>query len=665
MAKRKYHKDQLPLIVPDSDWRSPNLGDLPSWKGAKRIAIDLETCDPSIGAKLGMGPWRDGYAVGVSFAIEDGERDANGVQKGYYLPFRHEGGDNLDPGLVAQYLRDQARVFNGEIAGANLSYDINYLWTIGVEFKPEFYRDIQVAEPLCDELQFRYSMEAVAERRGIPGKDETLLKEACSAYGYDLKGDLWRLPARYVGAYAERDVTLPLELLQIQEKQIEKEGLREVYDLESRLLPVLARMHQRGVRIDHDQLDKVATYARKQQEQAVDEVNARTGCSLGYDDLNKSGALAKPLEGIGITVPLTPKNKQPSITKELLENIDHPVAKAILLAKQYEKLQNTFVDSIRRYVVGEYLHCTFNQLRREKDDGTVGGPRFGRISSADPNMQQQPSPDRDKKKGPFIGKMWRDIYIPEDGEQWYCLDYSQQEPRWIVHYSVGRKYLGSIHAAERYANDPTMDFHQMMADMTKLPRSEAKIVFLAICYGKGGASLCHDLNLPTRWIEIKNRGKWSPNFRPHENPDLVWCEVAGKEGEAIMKQFDREAPFVKKLTKYCEGRAQARGYIKTFSGRRCRFPMDASGNYDWTHKSINRLIQGSSADQTKAAMVALDAEGFPLRLQVHDEVDMSLATIAEAREAKLIMEEIYQLRVPSKVDLEFGPSWGSLVKEAA
>lgn len=112
------------------------------------------------------------------------------------------------------------------------------------------------------------------------------------------------------------------------------------------------------------------------------------------------------------------------------------------------------------------------------------------------------------------------------------------------------------------------------------------------------------------------------------------------------------------MAKACEARAKAVGYITTLSGRRCRFPTDEHGNFDWTHKGLNRLIQGASADQTKQAMVALDEAGLDMMIQVHDEIAFSVEDQKEAHAAAEIMRTCTPLELPSKVDVEIGRSWG-------
>ena len=206
---------QFPLFTTArSDWTAPRLDSLPSWEGAKRIAIDCETRDPDL-KKLGPGAGRrpDSYITGISFAIEDGP--------GGYLPIRHEGGDNLPVEGVLAYLRAQASVFTGDIAGANLPYDLDYLAGDGIELnRVRYFRDIQIADPLICELHDSYSMQAIAERWGLPGKDEATLRAAAVDYKIDPKEDMWRLPARFVGEYAEEDTRLPLNILRRQEREL-------------------------------------------------------------------------------------------------------------------------------------------------------------------------------------------------------------------------------------------------------------------------------------------------------------------------------------------------------------------------------------------------------------------------------------------------------------
>ena len=635
---------QMPLFEPDVDYTPPRVQDLPSWAGAGRVSIDLECRDDQL-KTLGPGVRRGGYICGYSFAIEDGPAE--------YVPIAHAGGDNVEnPKAALQYLRDQAKAFTGSVCGANIQYDLDYLAEVGIEFpQAKWFRDCQIAEPLLDENEFSYSLDNIAIRRGIPGKDERMLIEAGRCYGIaekSVKSQMWKLPARYVAAYGIQDAQLPLQLLRRQEREIDEQGLWEVYNLESRLLPVLVRMRRRGVRIDFDQLSKVEAWAREEEQTKLDEVFHHTNVRIKCGDVNKARVLAGAVQAIGATVPKTAAGNY-SVDNDFLKALKHPVGDALIRARKVNKLYSSFVKSVRRHQVKGRIHCTFNQLRRETDSGEDKGARYGRVSCSDPNLQQQPSRDD-------FAKMWRSIYVPDGGAIWSSNDFSQQEPRWLVHYAELCGCRGARVAAEAYRNDPTTDNHTMMAriiyglaadeEPSKTWRTNAKIIFLGLCYGMGGAKLATDLGLPTKWI--KNR-------RGH----LI--EVAGDEAQAVLDLFNRRAPFVRQMARKAEAAAAGRGYILTVSGRRCRFPAknaDGSGGYDWTYKALNRLIQGSSGDQTKIAMVEADKAGFAIQLQVHDELDHSAADLKEANELGKLMRECVTANVPFKVDTEVGPSWG-------
>src|SRR5687768_9045230 len=215
---------QLPLFEPPATWRPPAMESLPDWTSAKRVAVDVETKDEHLKA-LGIGVRRGGYITGVSFAIEDGPK--------HYLPIRHAGGDNLDAVQVVRYLRAQAKVFKGDLVGANLSYDMDYMLEEGIDWKlVRYWRDIQVAAPLIYELHDSFSLQNICLRLGLPGKDENVLKEAARAYNVDPKKGMWQLPGRYVGQYAEADVDQPLAVLRKQERLIDDEDLWDIYNLE-------------------------------------------------------------------------------------------------------------------------------------------------------------------------------------------------------------------------------------------------------------------------------------------------------------------------------------------------------------------------------------------------------------------------------------------------
>ena len=672
---------QLGFFTPEANWKPPSLSDLPSWKGAKRIAIDAETRDPSIGNQMGSGSLRDGYTVGWGFAIDGGPK--------HYLPFRHEGGDNLPVEAALGYLRDQIKEFDGEFVGANLAYDVDYGYNDGFEWHADAkFRDVQIADPLIYELHMNYSLKAIGDRYGIEAKDEHLLVEAARSYGLDPKKGLWRLPGRFVGQYAEQDVASPLELLRRQEKIIDKEGLHEIWDLETRTLPVLVRMRRRGVKIDFNKLAQIEQWSQTEEQAALDFIRHQTGIRIAFGDVWKPGALAPALEAIGIRLQKT-STGAPQIDRFLLGGHDHPVCDAILRARKVNKIRTTFAESIRKYAVNGRIHGQFHQIAREDEQGDQKGVRYGRLSATHPNMQQQPSPDRD----PETAGEWRKIYIPDDGGIWGCNDYSQQEPRWTTHFAAVMNLPRAREAAKRYQNDPNTDNHDMMTRLIhgdsrveewlangtsdyKVNRGYSKNIFLGLCYGEGGAKLCRDIKKPTRWmvtygwqenkkIEYFDTQREAMAYKMELQRGYI-RETAGAEGQKIIDNFDKEVPYVGLLAKEATKRAEARGFVTTIFGRRLNFERRDDGTFDYTHKALNRIIQGSSADQTKLALCELDRAGYFIQLQVHDETDGTFGSVSEAKAAGDIMMNCVKDRcspwVPFKVDTECGKSWGEIGK---
>lgn len=646
---------QLPLFDGSSSWTPPSLSSLPRWADARRVSIDWETRDETL-TSLGPGVRRGGEVVGFGFALEDD----SGNRRAFYLPIGHHAGGNLSWENVLAYMVEQAAAYRGrDVVGANLSYELDYAWELGIKFRPGVrYRDVQLAAPLCNELYQRYNLEAICQRLGIAGKDETALRDALAAQsrrGKATKNDLWRLHSKHVGPYAERDVLAPLEAMDLLQKDLEAQELLEVWDLETKLLPILVRMRRKGVRVDLSKVDQIAEWSIKREIEALAEVTRLTGVKLGIEDTRKKEARVDALKAIGVELKLT-ETGQPQLTKDDLDAIDHPVAEFLRTAGKFNYLRNTFCGSIRDQAVNGRIHTTFNQMRASKEgEGEgEGGARYGRLSSSDPNLQNQPNPEKD----PEIGPVWRTIFLPEEGAEWACLDFSQQEPRWLVAFAEQLGLPRAREAAQRFRDDPSTDNHGMMRDLIlevtrdeatwggKPGRTKAKIVGLGLGYGMGDAKLCHDLGLPTEVIRTKS-GRLA--------------EIAGPEGKRIMDAYHQGAPFVREFAKKLEEVAAKFGYVRTVLRRKCRFPEIRPGVWDWCHKAGNRVVQGSSADQTKKAMVDADEAGMDwMQLQVHDELDGSISNRDQARQLAEIMRAAVPCNVPHKVDIECGPSWGEV-----
>lgn len=658
----------LAICIPESNWTPPNLSELPSWEGQPYVAIDTEFEDPTL-SDLGLGARRGVKVAGYSFAFMDGRK--------WYIPVRHPEG-NVDEVQGMRYARDQARSYKGKVIGANLATELDlftYEPTGPILFpQVEMFQDVQMLDALIWELHYQYNLEIVCQRRGIPGKNEELLRQAVEAFGFPATGKQWKkhickLPAKYVGPYAEDDAWACIRLMPSLLKDIEEQGLQKIVEVESRLLPICLKMKQRGVLIDQDHLDKVDRWAHEQETKALDEIKHITGHRIP-DGLTMTARVCVPaFEAVGLQVPKNLNNKtgrwEPSITKEFLESIDHPVAEKLRWARKMGKLYGTFVTQTREHMTNGRIHCTFKQIVGSTDTNEESGAAFGRFSCVDPNLQQQPS-------DPEYGAFWRAIYIPEPGTTWGCLDFSSQEPRWTTHHAARLNLRGAREAAQAFCDDPKIDPHGMMAKLTGLPRKQAKIIFLALCYGEGGAKLCSQLGLPTRWcvryrdlgtVEYYETKAEARKARLEYDGEAAFYEVAGEEGQKVLDTFNQRAPYVKELAKLAEQQAKKIGKINLIGGRVVHFPEKDNGEYDFVYKALNRKIQGDSGMQMKLAILEIDRL-YPdlfINLTVHDELDGSFPHIIDMKKcAKVMCEVAGECYVPFRVDIEAGPNWGDI-----
>lgn len=632
----------LPNIV----WTPPKLKDLPSWADAKRVSVDVECKDPDL-KRLGPGVRRPGNrVVGFAFAIEDGPE--------YYLPMSHEGGDNCPegPDAVWDYVRDQLKVFNGHILGAKLDYDTDWIQNEANILRHKLM-DCQVADPLIYELHDQYSLETLCERHGLPGKDETVLRHAASAYRINPKSELWKLPARFVEQYGRTDARRPLQIMRRQEVLIEQNKLEGCWAMEQAVTPILVKMRRRGVRID---MDRIAVIEKKCREVVADklaQVKSMTGVQINYDQVWKASVLSHALKAAGYKVPKTEigvsektgrqTGGKDSVDKDFLSKCGE-VGELLRSAREWNKLDTTFAKSMREHAIeknGEYrIHCSINQMKATDDEGDNKGVAYGRTSAVNPNLQQQPVRHDD------FGEMWRSIFMANFGTMWATSDWSQQEPRIAVDYAEQLGLEGAKEFANEYRRNPAMDIHQRFSDITHIKRKICKNYVNGKIYGMGDLKTCRHINQPV--VRKMVRGEMR--------------EVPGPEGQAMLDIFHKEAPWIKGLTRACTAAAEKRGWVKARDGRRFHFKKRPDGSLEEAHAAFNRIGQYEASMQMKKTAIEADKAGIPLQLIVHDEFDFSFTELRQAKDLRELQLNVVKFGVPMLVDLEIGPSWGEGVK---
>ena len=615
---------KVPLFEAQTEWNEPE--EYPDLRQYDEIAVDLETRDPNL-KTLGSGSViGNGEVVGIAVAVPG---------RKFYFPIAHGSGPNMDRKRTLEWFQDTLNTKAIKIFH-NAMYDVCWIKQMGLKIEGLIV-DTMIAASLVDENRFRYDLNSLSWDYLGHGKSEAALIEAAKSRGLDPKQDLWQLPAMEVGSYAEKDAELTLELWQILKKEIIHQDIESVFNLETDLFPCLVDMRFLGVRVDSDKASRLKQELETEEKKLLSSINKETTLE---PQIWAARSIAKVFDKLSLPYERTAKTGAPSFTKNFLQEHKHPVVQMIAKAREINKAHTTFIDTILRYEHKGRIHADINQIRSDQ-----GGTVTGRFSYSNPNLQQIPA--RNKDLGPLI----RSLFLPDEGKKWGCFDYSQQEPRLVVHYASLHKFPSVYDVVDSYENDSGTDFHQVVADMAQIPRTQAKTINLGLFYGMGKAKLQAELG------------------------------VSKEKAAELFDQYHAKVPFVKQLMNSAMNRAQERGQIRTLLGRLCRFHLWEPNSFGmhkalpheealqehgpgikraYTYKSLNKLIQGSAADMTKKSMLDLYKEGIIAHIQIHDELCVSVESDEQAKKIVEVMENAVKLEVPNKVDYEYGKNWGTI-----
>jgi len=657
----------IPKFFAQKEWTTPS--EFPDLRNCDEIAIDLETRDPDLKNKGSGSIIGNGEVVGIAAAVQG---------RCWYFPIAHGNNPNMDRKKVLQWFKDTmacpaTKIFH------NAMYDVCWLKAYGVKINGHIV-DTMVMAALVDENKFSYALNSVSYEYLGEVKDETALKEAAFDAGVDPKAEMWKLPDMYVGSYAEKDAELTLKLFKKLSTEIKSQDLTKVFDLETQLFPGLIEMKIKGVRVDVQKAHTLKKELASQEETLLLKVKKETGIE---PQIWAARSIAKVFDKLGLEYERTKKTQAPSFTKNFLQEHTHPLVQCIAKARETNKAHTTFIDTIIKHQYKGRIHADINPIR-----GVGGGTVTGRFSYSNPNLQQIPA--RNKQLGPMI----RSLFIPEHNHKWGCFDYSQQEPRLVVHYALKNGMRGAENLAEQYQKNPTTDFHALVSKMAKITRKQAKTINLGLFYGMGKNKLARSL------------------------------ELDNEESKELFDQYHREVPFVRELSNGLQRFAERNKNIFTLEDRFCRFdkwePIDKEWDKEkgifvyseyeeidgrkqivknpvpvmnlkqakdhylanrsrslaendpnceyfekhyrpaFTYKALNRLIQGSAADMTKKAMVLLYEKGIVPHIQIHDELCLSIDSEEKASIVKETMEKAIILLIPNKVNYKKGKNWGTI-----
>ena len=657
-------------------------------ESGETVAIDLETYDPQLkthgsGAIIGKGK-----VCGIALAFKNEKM---------YIPIRHlYKGQNLDPKMTWKRLNkilfqrdDVKKVFH------NAMYDVCWIRKeSGLMPKGPIY-DTMVAASVIDENRTgkkRYTLDSLSRDYLGETKYKNDLQEISRID--DPMSNMHKLSWDEVREYAEQDVSLTLRLWNIFKKEIKKpistgtknvKTLENIFNLETRLFPCLVEMRFKGVRIDEERTKTFGKELEGEREKILNQIKKETGVEIFLWSADSFEPLLKQQNITDYKV--TPKTGRPSITKLYLESHTNKYLKLIAKARQLDKLFNTFVTSILKYSNKGRIHADINQIRSDQ-----GGTVTGRFSMSNPNLQQIPARTEQ-------GSKIRELFLPEENCKWASFDYSQQEPRLVVHYALKLKdqdISGARDMAERYNKDPNTDFHDMVADMASITRKQAKTINLGLFYGMGKTKLARSLELETdeakdlfdqyhRRVPFVRQLANSLQKYAEENKQIYTLEDRfcrfnkweprdkywnAEEGRFVVQKYKDDENGVKQIVEEAvpilDGIDEAKDYYKANRSLEQHKQDPFAENFEsfcqpaFTYKALNRLIQGSAADMTKKAMVLLFEEGIVPHIQIHDELCFSIESEEQAKKIKTIMENAIKLEVPNKVDYESGPNWGTI-----
>lgn len=647
----------------------------PNLQNEKHLAIDIETDDPSIQAGLGPGPRRDGYILGVGIGT---------IDKQFYFPLAHqkiehdelfgktEPLENVNKDNFYAWLKSLKHV---PMVGANIMYDADYLQYQG--FIPDRMHDIQICGPLLDENKKSYSLDALAHEWLGEGKGDQEIADYCKRRGWAGKpqAHLAKMPASLVGKYCMKDCQQTLAIWNLQMPEIHAQGLDQVYSLECELLHVLLYMRKLGVRVDMERLEQL----KKAYHAIFDPLQAELNEMCGFEiSVNSGKDIAKAFDKFGLSYEVSEKDN-PIFDAIALEKCGSPIGQTIIKARHAWKMLSTYTEGFEPFIINGRIHAEFNPLRNVYDKGTV----IGRFSSSNPSLQVIPRAEEDETNE--VGNAIRSLFIPEENEDWYKIDYKQQETVIFFHYGRGK---GADELRSAYTNNPNADTYKMIAaayygkrieDIDDKTRKIFKTITLGCLYGMGGDKLGRKMGIitlpeiptitKTYWDAVfKAKGSWESKLEAgrtaidiQDYPYLdQYLEAWGK-----LNLIHKKLPCLKETTKAAQEIADTRGYVKTILGRRRRFD-----DPKFTYKAFQAVDSGTGSDIMKSAMIEIYKQGLlndvSMLITCHDDLSFSVPKTKEGREAIMrvdeIMRTIIPLKIPLRTDIEYGPNWGEVKK---
>ena len=531
------------------------------------------------------------------------------------------------------FLKDALHDYSGLIIFANASFDIRMLDHVGVIVPVEQSDDVIIRASCIDEHLPVYSLDYLCKK--YLGKQKISIA----------RGQLADLPIGEVTDYAKTDAELTLELHGYQEIEIDRQGIRQVVDFERKCMPAFIRAEQRGIRVDLKYTERAADSLTP----LVDKLQGQLGEDFNVNSSPQVKSIFNPRQrrdggwetDKGEPIGTTPKGA-PSLKAEYLRELTDPRAKTIIDLRSLLKTRDTFLRKhVLEHAIGDRVYPTINQSKMG-DHGTG----TGRLSMSNPAMQQIPS--RNKQVAGIV----KPCFLPDEGMTWVATDMASFEVRVFAH------LVNEPSVIQAYKDNPDLDFHQWVGDITGLVRNaeysgqpNAKQLNLSMIFNSGNGAIAEKMGMSFEWTSFTAR-----------DGEVVRYRKAGVEAMAVIDKYHARLPGVKKLASRAEELAKDTGYVKTFTGRRLRFP------HGWkTYKASGLLIQATSADINKEnwMMIEEELEGVGhMIVNTHDDYNLSLPEEWEPH-FRRVQERIQRsrLRVPLILELSgAGENWWKAIR---
>ena len=593
------------------------------------IAFDTET-DALDAAKAGL--------VGVSLATAPG--------RACYIPLGHvepvEGGDLFGKGGAGGEVRPVA----GQLAtaeavallkplledpsvlkvGQNVKYDWLVLSRQGIQVAP--FDDTMLISYVLDAGKGAHGMDELS-RRHLGHQPITFAEVAGTGRA---KVTFDRVPLEKATAYAAEDADVTLRLWRAMKPRLAAERRVKVYEaLERPLLPVLARMESRGIRVDRDMLSRLSGDFAQSLARLEAEIQETAGETFALGSPKQIGDILFGKMGLP-GAKKTPSGQwaTPATLLDELANQGHELPRRILEWRQLAKLKSTYTDSLQEHADRgtDRVHTSFS----------LAATTTGRLSSSEPNLQNIPIRTEE-------GRRIRQAFIAAEGTKLISADYSQIELRLLAHIAdIPQLTKAFADGLDIHAATASAMFGVSLKDMTPDLRRRAKTINFGIIYGISAFGLADRLG------------------------------IGREEASLFIKQYFERFPGIRDYIDGTKKACRENGYVTTLFGRVCHYPQIRSNNpserASVERQAINAPIQGTAADIIRRAMIrmedALSEAGLSARmlLQVHDELvfeapdeeaEASLPVIAK------VMEEAphpaITLRVPLAVDAHAAANW--------